>query len=392
MKRFAFITPGFTESTIPLIQQFLEHENYVDLYFLSRNVFTIYPAFNKKKQTNIKLVTEISKNVYSELHDYLGDNFNAYAIKLNRPYRTVPILKNICLMIRRIFLNKFSSYINAAKYDGIYILSLYDSEDSLQLCKKIKGNLIVGLHEVCKHSNPDFENVPKLIAFLSMRKIPIVVYSSKSKCDILKYKVVCDRHVYETRFGKFNTYPVFKGKSGLSPQKGYFLFMGNIKPYKGVDVFIASALELLKDSVDCEFIIAGSGYDASMDKVKNHNNFTIINRFINNEELADLIAGCLAVVCPYKSASQSGVIQSAYAFNKPVIVSDLDSFRECVIENKTGEFCKVNDIESLKIAMGKFYKNTEYLKSLVWQIEHIDDILLNYSWSKIYNDYKFFWQ
>lgn len=391
MKKIAFITPAFTDSTVPLIKKFLENGNHVDLFFLSKKDLEIYPAFNGKVQENKKLITEVDKWVYSELNDYFGNHFNAYAIRLNRPYKNVPVFGDLCKAYRNLLIDRICTYINAVGYDGIYVLSLYDSEDTLRLCKKINGNIIVGLHEVCNHTNPNFDIAPTLISFLSKKHIPIVVYSSKSKQDLLKYKVVNGEYVHETRFGKYDSYPMFAGKSALALTAGYFLLMGNIKPYKGLDFFIASALKMLEKDSSRRFVIAGNGYDSSLDLVKENKNFTIINRFISNEELVDLIAGCAAVVCPYKSASQSGIIQSAYAFNKPVVVSDLESFRECVVNHKTGEFCKVNDIDSLEIAMNNVDFGSPTYSSLVDNITHIDDILKNYSWNKIYDDYKFFW-
>ena len=392
MKRFAFITPAFTDSTVPLIQQFLKGKNEVDLFFLSKKEMPTYSAFNTRTQVNSNLINIIPRHLYSELDGYFGEHFNAYAIKLNRPYKNIPFIGTIFIAYRSLLLKKFSSIINSRKYDGVYIISLYDSIDTYDLCKYINGNVIVGLHEVCNHSNPDFEHAPKLISFLSQKKIPIVVFSSKSKNDIIKYQEVNPFYVHETRFGKYNSYPTFIGKSNMPIPQNYFLFMGNIKPYKGIDIFVASALKMIKENSKCNFVIAGKGYHEILDVINDNKRFTIINRFISNEELVDLIAGCIAVVCPYKSASQSGIIQSAYAFNKPVIVSELDSFRECVLDKKTGEFCRVNDVDSLKEAMSHFMDNDAYLMSLRSNIEHIDEHLVNYSWEKIYNDYKFFWQ
>ena len=54
----------------------------------------------------------------------------------------------------------------------------------------------------------------------------------------------------------------------------------------------------------------------------------VINRFVDDKELADLFQKAAVVVYPYISATQSGVISIASFFKKPIVLSDVDYFKE----------------------------------------------------------------
>jgi len=66
----------------------------------------------------------------------------------------------------------------------------------------------------------------------------------------------------------------------------------------------------------------------------------MIDRYIPNEEVGNYFEIADIVVLPYISGSQSGIIQIAYAFNKPVITTNVGGYREAVIDGKiTLSYC-----------------------------------------------------
>ncbi|UKI44925.1 MAG: glycosyltransferase [Porphyromonadaceae bacterium] len=77
----------------------------------------------------------------------------------------------------------------------------------------------------------------------------------------------------------------------------------------------------------------------------------MINRFVDDKELADLFQKAAVVVYPYISATQSGVISIASFFKKPIVLSDVDYFKE-VAENQPGAtFFKKGDIDDMARAI-----------------------------------------
>ena len=75
------------------------------------------------------------------------------------------------------------------------------------------------------------------------------------------------------------------------------------------------------------------------------------NRYIPDRELSRLMQRASFVVVPYTSASQSGVVATAYAFGKPVISTSVGGLREMVVPGRTGLLVPGNDAISLARAM-----------------------------------------
>jgi glycosyltransferase involved in cell wall biosynthesis len=77
--------------------------------------------------------------------------------------------------------------------------------------------------------------------------------------------------------------------------------------------------------------------------------------FVQNNQVNKYFSAADAIVLPYKSATQSGVVPVAYHFNKPVIITDVGGLKEIVIDGKTGLVVNPNTND---IAEGilKFYR------------------------------------
>jgi glycosyltransferase involved in cell wall biosynthesis len=126
----------------------------------------------------------------------------------------------------------------------------------------------------------------------------------------------------------------------------YFLFFGNIRPSKGI-VDLLAATELLK-SGRIKIIIAGQDI---FNTIKEHKKTHLINesvvlilRLINDDEMKYLFTNSDVVLLPYESISQSGVLQSAVAFKKPLVTSDIPYFKEII--NNLPSFGKYADTKN----------------------------------------------
>jgi glycosyltransferase involved in cell wall biosynthesis len=80
---------------------------------------------------------------------------------------------------------------------------------------------------------------------------------------------------------------------------------------------------LAKDNSKERIVVAGKGSDPALSELSKQPNVDIINRFISDDELDDLIKGCIATLLPYDSATQSGVTILSYSYGKPVIAFDV---------------------------------------------------------------------
>lgn len=110
------------------------------------------------------------------------------------------------------------------------------------------------------------------------------------------------------------------------------LIFGRIYAYKGLE-YLVRAEALLADRVPrLEIVIAGRGDDpmALQPLMGDAGRYRILNRFIEDEKVAQLFLDADVVVLPYVEASQSGVLNVAAAFGKPVIVTDVGELRTTV--------------------------------------------------------------
>jgi D-inositol-3-phosphate glycosyltransferase len=149
---------------------------------------------------------------------------------------------------------------------------------------------------------------------------------------------------------------------GLDVNKRYLLFFGFIRQYKGLDMLLKSfAKSGLKDK-GVALIVAGEYYEDSAPYkalIKDlHLGDAVIERndFIPNSEVSTYFSAADMVVQTYHSATQSGVTQIAYHFNKPMLVTDVGGLAETVPNGEVGYVCQKDEVE-IAAALNDFYDN-----------------------------------
>ncbi len=113
--------------------------------------------------------------------------------------------------------------------------------------------------------------------------------------------------------------------------KKNILFFGNLNFNKGVDILIDSINRLADvEQSKLHVVIAGKNYDDSVYAVKpsNPSLFTFLVRHIEDDELNYLYEHTDFVAMPYRKTSQSGVLEMAFFFKKPVIASSIPYFKQ----------------------------------------------------------------
>ena len=89
-------------------------------------------------------------------------------------------------------------------------------------------------------------------------------------------------------------------------------------------------------------------------KLKIDEQVKVINQFVPNEDVAKYYQAADVVILPYRSATQSGILNVAYGFNKPVIVTDVGGLAEFVDEGRTGFVVKPNSPAAFAEGINKF--------------------------------------
>ena len=133
---------------------------------------------------------------------------------------------------------------------------------------------------------------------------------------------------------------------GLDVKKRYMLFFGLVRAYKGLDLLL-DAFAKVKDRLpELQLIIAGEFYE---DEEKYRAQITanglderviLRNEFIPDADLRKYFGAADLIVQPYKSATQSGVTQVAFHFEKPMLVTNVGGLGEIVHDHQMGYACE----------------------------------------------------
>jgi glycosyltransferase involved in cell wall biosynthesis len=131
--------------------------------------------------------------------------------------------------------------------------------------------------------------------------------------------------------------------------KPVVLCFGLMRPYKGVDVL----LEAWRGIEGAELWIVGM---PRMDTAPLHATATpgvrFVERFVDDGELAALFERAELVVLPYREIDQSGVLFTALAFAKPLLLSDVGGFPEIAATGAARTF-PAGDVDALRAALAE---------------------------------------
>lgn len=174
-------------------------------------------------------------------------------------------------------------------------------------------------------------------------------------------------------------------KLNLNQGKKYLLFFGFIRKYKGLDLLL-EAMPLIKDQ-NIDLIVAGEYYgdkDLYEGIIAKHglqSRVHLFTDFIPNTEVPLYFSAADAVVLPYRSATQSGITQVAYYFEKGMIATNVGGLPEAVQDGKTGILCEPESA-SIASAIDKYFAESD---QLAFQ-SALSTLKKQYSWSEFCNE------
>ncbi len=185
-----------------------------------------------------------------------------------------------------------------------------------------------------------------------------------------------------------------KQRLGLRDNERAILFLGKIRPYKGIE-YLLEAFRVLVDDKQANYrlIIAGEpnkgseeylrGIQQNISRGFDSGQAILRAQFVPDDELELYLKGADVLVLPYKHIFQSGVLFLAYTFGLPVIASDVGSFREDVIEGRTGFLFTPDDSGKLAKTIEKYFAS-DLFKNLDTRRSEIRDYAnANHSWDAV---------
>lgn len=144
----------------------------------------------------------------------------------------------------------------------------------------------------------------------------------------------------------------------------YILYFGRLSYYKGIDILLNALDEIWTTNPDLKVIIAGKRHgDIHFDLVSGNRkkNITYLPGYIKIDELYTLIKNSMFVVCPYREATQSGVLMTVLALHKPVLATSVGSFSEYIQSNVNGLLSSPTE-DSLANAINALLHDEQYKK------------------------------
>ncbi len=149
----------------------------------------------------------------------------------------------------------------------------------------------------------------------------------------------------------------------LNENQKYLLFFGFIRNYKGLDILLEAMADSRIKKAGIKLIVAGEFYgDASpyhqlIEKSGNSESIILHTDYIADDEVKYFFSAADLIVQPYKSATQSGISQLAYHFEKPMVVTNVGGLPEIVHHLKTGYVVEVNHQAIADAIIDFFEKN-----------------------------------
>ena len=171
----------------------------------------------------------------------------------------------------------------------------------------------------------------------------------------------CPHPIFDN-YGERLSAEAAKQKLNLDMNSRYLLFFGFIRDYKGLDLLISAFADNRLRKFPIKLLVAGEYYSnpepylSLIKEKKLEDLIELRTEFIPDEEVNLYFSASDMVVQPYKSATQSGVTQIGYYFNKPMLVTNVGGLSEIIPDGKIG-YVVEPDSQSIANAMVDFYGN-----------------------------------
>jgi len=140
----------------------------------------------------------------------------------------------------------------------------------------------------------------------------------------------------------FKQSDIKKSEFGFPEDATLLLFFGYIRKYKGLDILLRAVPQLIAMDKSIRLLVVGESYDdisiynELITELGIGEQVKLINQFVPNEEVGKYYAPADLVILPYRSATQSGILNVAYGFGKPVLATRVGGLMESIDEGETG--------------------------------------------------------
>ena len=236
--------------------------------------------------------------------------------------------------------------------------------------KKFKGRILFITENIISHESMFYDRILTRYALRSADKFLVL-------SDVVEKGIKTlypDKKVFRSTLPIYDCYGFDQSlsksdarkKLGIAENKKVLLFFGYIRAYKGLMNLIEAMPYLLKEDENYFLLIVGEFYESKekyFERIKELNigkNVLVIDEFVPNEEVGLYYSAADLVVLPYNSATQSGILNIAYGFKKPVVVTNVGGLPELVEDGKTGFIVEPQNPLALAEGIKKYFSASNF--------------------------------
>lgn len=219
----------------------------------------------------------------------------------------------------------------------------------LQMANFFGLKRIVTLHDIDSFKGKESSAMQKRAFSLSQK---LIVHNQFSFDEIIK-KGISKNKVAIIPHGNYIPF-VEKVKTNDLSDTLNLLFFGQIKEVKGLEILIHAFAKAHNENENIRLTIAGKPWGTTAEyfttlisKLKIEKAVTTNFSYIPNEEIHSYFQNSDVVVLPYKKIYQSGVLLLSMSYGRICLCSDLDAFKEIVVDNETGYIFENKNVDSL---------------------------------------------
>ncbi len=217
-------------------------------------------------------------------------------------------------------------------------------------------------------------------AFIAMSKS---VLTDLNQFDTKKPRTYSPHPIFDN-FGENISRETALNHLNLPNDRNYILFFGIIRDYKGLDLLLDAFNDSVFKTLNVNLIIAGEFYgneEAYVQTIEKHSlkdSIILKNEFIANENVKNYFCAADILAQPYKTATQSGVTQIGYHFERPMLVTDVGGLGELIPNQIAGYVVKANK-ENIRNALVDFFEK----KRKNQMMANVKAEKSKYSWDKM---------
>ncbi len=172
----------------------------------------------------------------------------------------------------------------------------------------------------------------------------------------------------------------------IAPIPGRILFFGRMMAYKGLDTFLDAVSLLAERGVEHRAVVAGRGPEMTRlgPRMAEMASVQPIDAFIPPEETAQLFQSAQVIALPYKDATQSGVLASAFGNRRTAVASETGGIPDIIEHGSNGLLVPPGDAPALADALQQILLSPDLFGRLTAGVERTAAGLMN--WERIAED------